>query len=188
MKNVKAIDFLPSSSEKDLLETELKNIMYQSGISSALSMVDTVNVASAGIYKAFNAARMEKLYNQFETFLEYQVNKRTKNFKFKIKMVGTIFDKDERRKNADADMAMGIWTPAVFSSRGMQITDSQNVMGMMSAMGFPDCLTPAQTSYNTAGDKVNGNKGGRPPKDESELSEEAANTRDKGTNVKESDV
>ena len=188
LKNVKAIDFLPSSSEKDLLETELKNIMCQSGISSALSMVDTVNVASAGIYKAFNAARMEKLYNQFETFLEYQVNKRTKNFKFKIKMVGTIFDKDERRKNADADMAMGIWTPALFSSRGIQITDSQNVMGMMSAMGFPECLTPAQTSYNTAGDKVKDNKGGRPQKDESELSEEAANTRDKGTNVKEGDV
>ena len=103
-------------------------------------------------------------------------------------MVGTIFDRDERRKNADSDMAMGIWTPALFSSRGIQITDSQNVMGMMSAMGFPDCLTPAQTSYNTAGDKVNGNKGGRPPKDESELSEEGQSTRNKGTNVKEGDV
>ena len=59
---------------------------------------------------------------------------------------------------------------------------------MMSAMGFPDCLTPAQTSYNTAGDKVKGNKGGRPQKDESELSDNGAATRDKGTNVKESDV
>jgi len=177
LEDFKAFDFSPSASEKDLLDTELKNIMLQLGTSDALSMTTTVNMASAGIYKVFNSTTMSKLYGQFNNFCEYQINKRTKKYKYKIRFVGTMYDKDERRKNADTDMQNGIITPAIFSSRGIQLTDAQNVTNMMYSMGFPDNLRPVKTAAT-----MSNNDGGRPKKDESELTDAGEATRTSGSN------
>jgi len=179
LEDFKAFDFSPSASEKDLLDTELRNIMLQMGITDALSMTNTVNMASAGIYKTFNSVTMSKLYSQFNNFCEYQVNRMTKKYKFKIRHVGTMFDKDERRKNADSDMQNGIITPAIFSSRGIQLTDAKNVMGMMYSMGYPDEFRPIKTaSTMSAEEKENG----RARKDDDELSDSGAASRTSGSN------
>ena len=46
LEDFKAFDFSPSANEANLLNTELKNIMLQSGTTDALSMTSTVNMAS----------------------------------------------------------------------------------------------------------------------------------------------
>ena len=177
LTDFKAFDFSPSSGEDDLLETEINNMLMQSGLTNAILNPKTVNVASAGLYKTVTSAQLASVYEQFATFCEHQVNKRTRKFKFKIKFLGTIFDREERRKNADTDMSNGIITPAIFSSRGIQLTDAKNVTNMMYAIGFPDSFKPVQTSATLSSkDK------GKEEKPESELTDSGAKTRTAGSN------
>lgn len=177
LEDIKMFDFSPSANEKNLLETELRNIMLQTGLSDSVST--SSNMASAGIYKIFNSSFMESLYPQFETFLEYQVNRRTKKYKYKIKLVGNCFNKEERRKSANEDMLNGIITPSIFSSRGIQLTDANNVMNMMYSLGFPNNFKPVQTS-STLSSKDTEN--GRPKIDENNLSDSGAQTVNDGSN------
>lgn len=185
LEDFKAFDFAPSANEANLLNTELKNIMLQSGTTDALSMTDTVNMASAGIYKAFNSAVMSDLYGQFSNFCEYHINKKCRKFRWKIEFIGTIFDRDERIKRANDDMQNGIITPNIYSSRGIQFTDAQNITNMMYSMGYPDFMKPVQTA-STMSSKSNSSSGGRNLKSESELSDSGAQTRnaDSNTNTK----
>lgn len=165
--------------------------MLQSGTTDALSMTSTVNMASAGIYKLFNSANISDVYGQFSNFCEYHINKKCKKYKWKIQFEGTIFDREDRVKQSNTDMQNGIITPRIFTSRGIQITDAQNVTNMIYAMGFPDNFRPIQTA-STLSKADKKNSGGRNQKDESELSDAGAATRNadvnantKGTEVKE---
>lgn len=181
LEEVKMFDFSPSANEKNLLETELRNIMLQTGVSDALSASTSMNMASAGIYKIVNSEAIKSTYTQFENFLEYQVNKRTKKYKYKIKIVGTIFDREERIKRSNENMERGIITPEIFSARGIQPTDAQNSMNFMFSLGMPDLFRPIKTaSTMNATEKSNGN--GAPKKDVSELSDAGAQTRNDGEN------
>ena len=182
LENFKAFDFSPSANESNLLATEYKNMMIQSGTTSALSMTDTVNMASAGIYKAFNSAIMSDVYGQFSHFCEYHINKKCTKFKWKIPFTGTIFDREERIKRSNEDMQNGIITSSIFSSRGIQITDVQNMTNMMYSMGFPENLRPVQTA-STMSSKDHEAQTGRNKKDESELSDSGANTRNSDSNA-----
>lgn len=182
LENFKAFDFSPSANEANLLNTELKNIMLQSGTTDALSMTGNVNMASAGIYKIFNSAIISDLYNQFSNFCEYHINKKCKTFKWKIKFEGTIFDKEERIKQSNTDMQNGIILPSIFTSRGIQLTDAQNITNMMYSLGFPDKLKPVQMA-STMSNKDTNNTGGRDLKDESELSDAGAATRNADVNA-----
>lgn len=191
LEDFKAFDFSPSANEANLLNTELRNIMLQSGTTDALSMTSTVNMASAGIYKLFNSANISDVYGQFSNFCEYHINKKCKKYKWKIQFEGTIFDREDRVKQSNTDMQNGLITSRIFSSRGIQITDAQNMTNMMYAMGFPDNLRPVQTA-STLSKVDKKNSGGRNQKDESELSDAGAATRNadvnantKGTEVKE---
>jgi hypothetical protein len=183
LEDFKAFDFSPSANEANLLNTELKNIMLQSGTTDALSMTETVNMASASIYKAFNASIVSDVYGQFSNFCEYHINKNCKKFKWKIDFLGTMFDKDERIKQANDDMQNGIITPSIYSSRGIQFTDAQNVTNMMYSMGYPDFMKPVQTAATMSSKEKSD---GRDLKDESELSDSGAQTRnaDSNTNTK----
>ena len=179
LEDFKAFDFSPSGNEKDLLETELKNIMLQSGISEALSLTGNVNVASANIYKIFNSAIISDLYYQFERFCEYQVNKRTKKYKFKIHFEGTVFDREERYKNSNTDMQNGVITPSIFTSRGISVIDSTNIINMVYSMNIPEMFKPVQTANTMGNDKKTE---GRPVKSDGELSDAGAATRTSGSN------
>jgi hypothetical protein len=179
LENFTSFDFSPASNEKNLLETELKNIMLQTGVSDAIGMPSSVNMASSGIYKTFNSTVMSNIYGQFNNFCEYQVNKRTKKYKYKIRYLGTMFDKEERRKNADSDMEKGLITPAIFSSRGIQITDANNVLNMMYSLGFPEILKPIKTASTMSSKEK---ESGREKKDDTELTDSGENTRTNGSN------
>lgn len=179
LEDFKAFDFSSSSNSKDILDNALKNIMKQSGLTDALSMTNTVNVASANIYKQFHGKAMSNLYPQFSRFCEYHINKNTKKYNFKINFVGTMFDKDERIKRANDDMERGIITPSIFSSRGIQVTDGVNAMNFMYAMGVPEIFKPIKTASTMSSIKK---EGGRPLKEESELGDSGANTRTSGSN------
>lgn len=178
LEDFKMFDFSPNSKDNNNVTEALDNIMVQSQLSPAISLTQHINMASAGIFKATQSAKFSKLYKQFEDFLNYQLDKRTKTYKFKIKLVGTIFDKEDRIKRSNEDMQKGIITPQIFSARDIQLTDSQNCINMMYSMGIPDIFKPVQISSTMSASS----NAGRPEKAESELSDSGANTRTGDTN------
>lgn len=179
LEDFKAFDFSSSASSKDIVDSALKNIMKQSGVTDALSLSGTVNVASANIYKQYHGKIMSNLYQQFSRFCEYHISKMTKKYNFKINFVGTMFDKDERIKRANEDMERGIITPAIFSSRGIQVTDAVDSINFMYSLGVPEMFRPIKTASTMSSAEK---EGGRPTKNESELSDAGAATRTSGSN------
>lgn len=173
LENFKAFDFSPTASEKDLLETEISNMLRESGTSEAIITGGT-GVSSNNIYKLVTSEIVKSVYPQFENFCEYQINKNTKKYKFKIKFVGTIFDREDRRKAANEDMERGIITPAIFSSRGIQMTDANNISNMMYGLGFPDLFKPIKTASTMSNSDK---EGGRPSAEVNKLSDSGEQTR-----------
>ena len=180
LENFKSFDFSPAAAEKDLLETEISNMLRESGTSDAI-LTGGTSVSSNNIYKTVMSEIAKSLYPQFERFCEYQINKNTKKYKFKIKFVGTIFDREDRRKAANEDMERGIITPAIFSSRGIQMTDANNVSNMMYSLGFPDLLRPIKTASTMSSDEKT--NVGRKAVSDNELSDSGEQTRNIGANL-----
>lgn len=179
LEDFKAFDFSPSASEKDLLETEITNMLRESGLSDAI-LTGGTGVSANNMYKTVMSEIVKSTYPQFERFCEYQINKQTKKYKFKIKFVGSIFDREERRKASNEDMERGIITPAIFSSRGIQLTDANNVSNMMYHLGYPELFRPiktASTMSSTEKETVGRNK-----KDDAELTDAGEQTRNIGAN------
>lgn len=180
LENFKAFDFTPNASDKDLLDTEINNMLKQSGLSEAI-LTGGTGVSSINLYKLIVSEVAKQAYEQFERFCEYQVNSETKKFKFKIKFTGTIFDREERFDNANADMERGIITPSIFSSRHIQPTDFQNAFGFMQSLGMPDVLTPIKTASTMSSDEKS--KGGRTKSNDSDLTDTGEQTRELGANI-----
>ena len=180
LENFKAFDFTPNASDNNLLATEISNMMKESGIADAV-MIGGNSVSALNLYKTVIAEFAKQAYTQFASFCEYHINKNTRKFKFKIKFVGTIFDREERFNNANADMERGIITPSIFSSRHIQPTDFQNAVGFMQTLGMPDMLTPIKTASTMSSDEKTNN--GRSKLDESQLSDAGEYTRDSGSNI-----
>lgn len=174
LEDFKAFDFSPSAAEKNLLETEINNMLKESGTSDSI-LTGGSSVSSNNIYKLVTSEIVKSVYPQFESFCQYQVNKRTKKYKFKVKFVGTIFDREERRKSANEDMERGIITPSIFSSRGIQLTDAGNVSNMMYGLGFPDIFRPIKTASTMSSDEKG--QAGRTQVSDNDLSESGERTR-----------
>lgn len=179
LEDFKAFDFSPSSSEDNLLETELNNMLKQSATSDAI-LTGGSSVSSNNIYKLVTSEIVKSVYPQFENYCEYQINRRTKKYKFKIKFVGTIFDREDRRKAANEDMERGIITPAIFSSRGIQMTDASNTLNMMYGLQFPEIFKPVQMSSTMSNEDKSSS--GRSKLSDNELSDSGEQTRNIGAN------
>ena len=77
-------------------------------------------------------------------------------------------------------MERGIITPAIFSSRGIQITDAANTMNFMHELGFPQSFTPIQTA-STMSSKDN-TSSGRTKLSDDQITDSGEQTRNIGAN------
>jgi hypothetical protein len=179
LEDFKAFDFSPSASEADLLATEVSNMMKETGLADAV-LIGGNSVSSNNLYKETLSAILKELYPQFSAFCEYQINKNTEKYKFKIKFVGTIFDREDRRKTSNEDMERGIITPSIFSARGIQLTDVNNMMGFMNYLGIPNKFTPIKTASTMSSKEKE--SVGRTRKSESSLTDSGEQTRDIAAN------
>jgi hypothetical protein len=123
------------------------------------------------------------IYPWFNNFMEYQVNKRTKKYKFGIQFEGTNFyiDKERRLERQTGLMGLGFFNPVKLASaldENPFIMQAQ--LAEARANGSIDDLTPVISSAQMSG---NTQKTGRPSKSDSELSDSGAETRDRGSNI-----
>jgi len=175
--NIEKISF--DSTEKDILNSYTKSLAATSVSAGRLIYSgDKQTALETELSVAVDEYIMEYLYPHFEAFLEYHINKRTKNYKFKIKLEGTNMP-NNRKRRFDQAMALadkGIVLPQkIAASIGMSPRDLEMQVDMALASGFADKLKPLLSSYTMTGDSKEAN---RPKKDTGDLSDSGMANRD----------
>lgn len=125
---------------------------------------------------------MKQLYIQFENFLNFFVNKKTRKYKFRFKLDGSNypFEREHRVNNLMRLVDKGI-TPNISkfaSTFGYDIQELQSMLDETSSTKWTENLTSMLQNANTMGniDKENH----RPQKDIQDLTQSGENSRDYG--------
>jgi len=122
---------------------------------------------------------VEYLYPQFNHFLNYYVNKRTKKYKFNFFFEGFKFDSDRQRR-IDTAMKMasvGITSfPKIAAAWGMLPQDLQRQMAESNITGWTDNLVPLLNMYNQSQDQ------GR-PQNQQINNDNTLKSRETGSNI-----
>ena len=123
----------------------------------------------------------ESVYPQFEDFLEYNINRRTKKFKWKFRFVGCNdqFDRSRRQTEAFTYADKGVVLPnKIASSLGLNKIELERELEEAQATGFTDKLM-MMLNINT----MSPDGAGRPVKDDADLTDSGAKTRAKASNI-----
>ena len=182
LENMQAVSF---PAENGLYQSYLKNALATSGVNTNLIFTSDVRPNSIESQLSLNVDEqmMYSLYPQFNSFLNYYVNAKTKKFKFNFEFEGThFFNNRQSRLDTQLKLAQqGIVLPQkIAASIGMNPITFQRQMEEARANGFVDNLTPIISGFQMNGQE---NAGGRPKKEDGELSESGAATRDNASNI-----
>jgi len=180
LEDINMYDFDKSPEKTDIVAKGLDNISSQVGLDRSLFNTERPNVASLKLSKLADENFIKRVYEQFEDFCTYHINLKTKKFKFKIRMIGTIHDVEERKKEAKEDLTSGVITPRTIANMEMTLKEVQTGLAMMKWLKFNESLNPVQTSFTMSG-KQNNNSG-RPNKDDDDLGDAGAVTKTQGSN------
>ena len=131
---------------------------------------------------------MESVYPQFENFLNYYVNKKTKKYKWKFRFVGsnTQFSRERRQKEVFTYGDKGIVLPnKIASSLGLNKIELERELIEAQQTGFTDLLMELK-NINTSSSNTtssSSSSAGRPQKDDSSLTVSGVKTRSSASNV-----
>jgi len=180
--DVKEIDF--DTTNTSILDDYAKTTASMSGINSRMVFAND-KMSNMETQASINTDEFLTLhvYYQFNQFMDYQINKRTKHFKFKFLFEGSEFQTNRqfRLDNALKLSEKGITLPQKFAAAiGMEPQDFYRQLEECQAMEFTDMLTPLISVYQQSGKN---DKGGRDRKPDSELTDEGQATRDNGSNL-----
>jgi hypothetical protein len=181
LQNVKALNF---DAENEIYDSYLKTTMASSGVNSNLIFTSDLKPNTIETQLSLNTDEqlMSSVYSQFNAFLNYHINKLTKKYKFSFQFEGTQFY-NNRQQRLDTQITLadkGIVLPQkIAAAIGMKPQDFQRQMDEARAMGWVDNLTPIISGFQTSKEEV----GGRPKKDDAELSDSGESTRSTGNNI-----
>jgi len=201
LQNIKGISF---ESDNEMYDSFLRTALASSGVNTNLIFSSNIkpNAVETQLSLNVDEQMMTALYEQFNYFMEYFINKKTKTFKFAINFEGTeFFTNREIRLNTAMDLFdKGIVMPQkIAAAIGMKPAHLRKHMEESKASNFMALLTPPSVEQQKQLLKVNPALGkmpastpptdekkarrGRPRKSTSELGEEGQNTRDGASNV-----
>jgi len=184
LSNAQSVEF---TGDNSLYKSYLKNTAALSGVNTNLIFTNDQKMNTIETQLSLNSDEqmMMSLYPQFEDFMNYQINKLTKNYHFKIHFEGSDFY-NNRQQRLDVQMGLmpqGIVLPQkIAASMGMNPFTFQRQLDEARASGFVGNLTPIISAFQQSGSKDTG----RPQKDESDLSGEGEQTRADGGNIAKS--
>jgi len=179
LSNVQGIEF---TAETSLYSDSLRTMLATSGVNTNLIFTSDVRPNSIESQLSLNVdeAQMTSLYPQFENFMNYQINKLTKNFKFKIHFQGTHFynGRQQRIDNALSLANVGIVLPnEIAASIGMNPFEFQRQLEEAQANNWSSKLQPIISAFQQ------GNDAGRPQSPTSKIGDSGEETRSSGGNV-----
>ena len=179
LTDVKGIEF---ALEDQLYSSYLKTALASSGINTNLIFTNELKMNTIETQLALNVDEqlMLSLYPYFDEFLDYHINKLTKNYKFKFNFEGTNFY-NNRQQRLDTQMVLvdrGIVLPQkIAAAIGMEPFAMQRQMEEANANKWVDKLTPIVPAFQQ------GAETGRPKTPDSKISEEGEQARSDGSNV-----
>ena len=181
LNDIKGIEY---SINTDISSSWNKDTLGKAGVNSALlyGSEQKMNQVETLLSVDTDSFISEEIYPWFNKFLEYQINKRTKKYKFKIDLEGTNFytDKTRRREAQSSLMGVGIVLPQkIAAAHQMNPFTFQSQLDEARVNGWVDKLTPIVPAAQQAA----GAQAGRPSKAEEDLSESGADTRAAGSNI-----
>jgi hypothetical protein len=182
LENLKAVSF---ESDNALYNSTLKTTLASSGVNTGLIFTSDVKQNSLESQLSTNVDEqlMYSLYPQFENFYNYQLNKLTKHYKFKVKFEGSQFftDKQQRLDTQMTLLASGIVLPQkIAAACNMSPFSFQRQLEEAQATDWTLKLTPIVPAAQMAGGEE---KTGRPKKKDGSLSDSGTQTRDDASNV-----
>jgi len=181
LQNVKGFSW---DSDPNIRDSYLRTTLGASGASTNLLFSGDVkpNVLETELSLAVDEILVTSVYPQFNDFVNWHVNRKTKKYKFKVMFEGTKFFTGQKRRfdNAKELASIGIVLPQkIASSQGMSPFDMQRQMEEAAAFGWVDNLTPIIMSSQLGAQ----DGPGRPKMDETELGDSGAQTRSDGGNL-----
>jgi hypothetical protein len=138
-------DIQPIEFESELLmyDSYLRTALASSGVNSNLIFSSNIkpNTVETQLSLNVDEQMMSVLYEQFEEFMNYFVNKFTRTYKFRINFEGTDFflDREQRLDRAITLFDKGIILPQkIAAAVGMKPAELRKQMEEASAMDFMD--------------------------------------------------
>jgi hypothetical protein len=178
LTNVQALEFTP---QNEVYSSYMKNAVAMSGVNSNLIFTseNRTNAIETTLSLGVDEQLMMKLYPQFNAFLNYNINARTKKFKFNFMLEGTnnYTNRQQRLEPVMGLVPSGIILPQkIAAAIGVSPFTFQRQLDEARANVFVDNLTPIVPATQISGGGA-GDKGGRPQKSDIDLGEEGVNTR-----------
>lgn len=143
LQEIEGISF---DTDNAMYDSYLRTALASSGINTNLIFSSNVkpNAIETQLSLNVDEQMMTALYEQFEDFINYYINKRTKSFKFNISFEGTNFflDREQRLDKAMKMFEKGIIMPQkIAAALGMKPSEMRKQMQEAKANGFMDMLT-----------------------------------------------
>lgn len=177
LENISSLEF---EANNDMYSSYLTTAASASGINSKLLVnSDRANLLESKLSLEVDQNILLPVYQMFATMLEYWVNQRTKQYKFKFIFEGfeTSISRQERLDTVFKYAESGIILEQKFASAyGLSPFDFRRMLAESKANGFVDRLTPiVKASQTPAG-------AGRPAKADGDLGEGGSDSREAGSN------
>lgn len=176
LENIQLFEF-ESNADKDAMTNALKDFYAKSGAEKALFGSDKPNASIIKASLQNDSDFVTKVYEQFNKFCTYHINKITKKYKFKIVFEGTTYDREQRRKESMEEWQNGLITPRLPCSMGMTVRDLDNGIAFMQSLGFPENMKPIQSAH-TLSKPDSAKSKGRPENDSASESKDISNDYD----------
>lgn len=180
LQNIHGVEF--QYTDSDVYEDYNKSIASMSGNSRVLFSVDKQNAVESQIAMNMDENIVRPLYDQFEKFLEYNINKLTKKFKFNFKLSGfnTFTDRKERNDMTREWAEKGVIIPDnIAHSLGFNNRiELEATLEMVQATDFVSKLTMLPNMFN----QKDSSSVGRPSKGDGSISDSGASTTNTASN------
>lgn len=205
LNNVQGIEF---EENNDLYDKYLRTALASSGINTNLIFSSDVkpNAIETQLSLNVDEQMMSALYEQFEDFMNYFINKKTTHFTFFISFEGTDFsvNREKRREAAMQLFNQGIVLPQKIAAaigmkphhlrKHMEETNATEFMKLLNPPSvqtqeqlqevLPEPAQPSQANPPKVDEKTGEeSKRGRPRQDLQDLDQEGVNTRETAGNV-----
>jgi hypothetical protein len=184
LEDMKSISF---DGNDEMYDHWLRTALSSSGMNTALiysSMVKANLVDSQLSFESDSKIMEQQLYPQFNSFLNYFVNKRTKYFKYDHELEGNDYylNRGQRFDKQIELLGQGIVLPQkIAAALGIKPQTLYRWMQESKAMGFTtDLMTPIIPAFQQSGAAGGG---GRPKKSEDTLGDSGEQTRSSGGNL-----
>lgn len=186
LKDIKAMEF---NADNEIYSSWLHTTLGAAGINSNLLFSGDTKPNQVETMLSANVDEIvsQGIYPYFNSFLEYHINKKLEEaspkieYRFKFRFEGSNFYTDRKRR---LDTQMDLMDKGFVNVQSLSAALGKNVFELQSqldearAMGWVDNLTPIVPANQLNAEAVNG----RPTKNEEDLTDSGAETRDRGSN------